>query len=405
MVFLPLKSPGMFWKRKIKTDTKKRRKSSLREWGEAAIFAIIAATLIRTFIFEAYTIPTPSMEKSLLVHDFLFVNKVSYGARVPMTPLAVPFTLNTLPLINLRSYSTWPHFGYHRIKGFHPIRRDDVVVFNFPEGDTVVVQTEGTYTYYQLCRQMGRDAVLNNPEYTVLTRPVDREENYIKRCIAIPGDTLEIKGSRVYVNGILNPLPIHSEMFYDVVTNGTPFDQDRLDELNIDPPMGDPVQSGNKLDYVFDLTAGGLASLKQFSNVVSITPQINTGPDPDAFPHDPAHYKWDADYFGPIWIPKKGVTIPIDSSNIALYKRIIDTYEGNTLDIRGGVIYINGKPADHYTFKMDYYWMMGDNRHNSLDSRFWGYVPEDHIVGKAWFIWMSYGSHGIRWNRLFRGIH
>jgi signal peptidase I len=384
---------------------KKRKKSVVREWVDAAIFAIIAATLIRTFLFEAYTIPTPSMEKSLLVHDFLFVDKITFGARVPMTPLAVPFTLNTLPLFNLQSYSGWPHFGYHRFKGMRHIRRNDVVVFNFPEGDTVVVQTEGTYTYYQLCRQMGRDAVLNNPEYTVVTRPIDREENYIKRCVAIAGDTLEIRKSRVYVNGIERSLPPQSEMFYDVLTTQTTFDADRLDELHIDPPMGDPVPVGNKLVYTFDLTGEGVKALHQFSNVISITPQINTGVDADAFPHDSTHFKWDADYYGPIVIPKKGVTVHIDTSNIALYRRLIQTYEDNAVDIRDGSIYINGKPASQYTFQMDYYWMMGDNRHNSLDSRFWGFVPEDHIVGRAWFIWLSYGSHGIRWNRLFHGIH
>ncbi|HVB02391.1 MAG TPA: signal peptidase I [Chitinophagaceae bacterium] len=394
----------MKWTFRKKKGEIKRKKSVLREWLDAAVFAIIAATLIRTFLFEAYTIPTPSMEKSLLVHDFLFVNKLTYGARIPMTPLAVPFTLNNIPLLNIQSYSNWPHWGYHRIKGFHSIHRQDIVVFDFPEGDTVVKETEGTYTYYQLIRQLGREGVWNNPQYTIVTRPIDREENYIKRCIAISGDTLEVRGSVVYVNGKISPLPPHAEMFYDVVTNETPFDLDRLDELHIDPPMGAPVQDGNKMYYTFDLTRNKLAELKRFSNVVSITPQINTGVDPDAFPHDSLHFKWDADYYGPIYIPKKGATVHIDTANIALYRRVINTYEGNTLKIQDGVIYINGKPTDHYTFKMNYYWMMGDNRHNSLDSRFWGFVPEDHIVGKAWFIWMSYGKHGIRWNRLFKGI-
>ncbi|HUX85345.1 MAG TPA: signal peptidase I [Chitinophagaceae bacterium] len=387
------------------TAPRKRRKSVLREWVDAAIFAIVAATLIRTFLFEAYTIPTPSMEKSLLVHDFLFVDKITYGPRIPMTPLAVPFTLNSLPLFNLQSYSNWPHFGYHRIRGMRHIRRNDVVVFNFPQGDTVVVQTEGNYTYYQLVRQMGRQSVLNNPEYTIVTRPIDREENYIKRCIAIAGDTLEIRKSVVFVDGKEASLPPHSEMFYDVLANQTPFDADRLDELKIDPPFGDPVQDGNKLMYTFDLTQDGVAALRKFSNVINISPQIATGTDLDAFPHDTAHFKWNADYFGPVWIPKKGATVHLDLSNIALYRRVIQTYEKNSLAIRDSTIFINGKPADHYTFKMNYYWMMGDNRHNSLDSRFWGFVPEDHIVGRAWFIWMSYGHHGIRWSRLFRGIH
>jgi signal peptidase I len=378
---------------------KKKKKSTAREWIDAAIFAIIAASIIRTFFFEAYTIPTPSMEKTLLVHDFLFVNKLSYGPRVPMTPLAVPFTLSTIPVLNIRSYSNWPHFKYHRLPGFGHVHRRDVVVFNFPEGDTVLKE-KPEQDYYELVRQYGRRYIHDN--FTIVTRPVDRKENYIKRCVGIPGDTLQVKNGYVYVNGVEEKLPPHLEKFYLVQTDGSVFNPNRLDELGIAQPMNlDPTTA----TYQFNLTRADSTALSKFTIVKSITRYVKTGVDPTVFPQDSAHFKWDADHYGPIYIPKKGATVHLDMSNIALYRRLIDVYEHNKLSIRDSVIYINGAPADHYTFKMNYYWMMGDNRDNSLDSRFWGFVPEDHVVGKAWFIWMSYDSHGIRWRRLFNGIH
>lgn len=377
---------------------KKKKKSTAREWIDAAIFAVIAASIIRTFFFEAYTIPTPSMEKTLLVHDFLFVNKLSYGPRVPMTPLAVPFTLSTVPVLNIRSYSNWPHFNYHRLPGFGHVQRRDVVVFNFPEGDTVLKE-KPEQDYYEMVRQYGRKYVQDN--FTIVTRPVDRKENYIKRCVGIPGDTLQVKNGYVYVNGTEEKLPPHLEKFYLVQTDGSVFNPSRLDELGIAQPMGlDPTTS----TYQFNLTRADSAALSKFTIVKSITRFVKNGVDPTVFPQDSTHFKWDADHYGPIYIPKKGATVHLDMSNIALYRRLINVYEHNKLSIRDSVIYINGAPADHYTFKMNYYWMMGDNRDNSLDSRFWGFVPEDHIVGKAWFIWMSYDSHGIRWRRLFNGI-
>lgn len=380
-----------------KGKRKKKKKSTLREWVDAAIFAIIAASIIRTFFFEAYTIPTPSMEKTLLVHDFLFVNKLAYGPRVPMTPLAVPFTMSTIPILNIRSYSNWPHFDYHRLPGFGDVKRGDVVVFNFPEGDTVLKGNEADY--YEMIRRRGREFVYNN--YTIETRPVDREENYIKRCVGIAGDTLQVINGVVYVNGKSEGMPPHSQKLHLVQTNGSVFNPNRLNDLKISPPKHmDPTTS----TYEFNLTPGDSANLSHFNMVKNITKELNTYIDPGIFPRDTAHFKWAADEYGPIYIPKKGATIPIDSSNIELYRRVIKSYEGNKLETKDGKIYINGKPADSYTFKMNYYWMMGDNRDNSLDSRYWGFVPEDHIVGKAWFIWMSYGEHGIRWKRLFSGI-
>lgn len=378
---------------------KRKKKSTLREWIDAAVFAIIAASIIRTFFFEAYTIPTPSMEKTLLVHDFLFVNKLSYGPRVPMTPVAIPFTLSTDPLFHMRSYSNWPHFGYHRLPGFGHVHRRDVVVFNFPEGDTVLKE-QPEQDYYELVRSYGRQYIKDN--YTIVTRPVDRKENYIKRCVGIPGDTLSVRDGVVYTDNALETIPPESEKFYLVQTDGTTFNLNRLSELGIAPPMGvDPTTS----TYRFNLTRDDSAALSRFSNVKNITRYLSTGVDPTVFPQDSAHFKWDADHYGPIYIPKKGATVHLDLSDIALYRRIIEVYEHHRFAIRDSVIYIDDKPADHYTFQMNYYWMMGDNRDNSLDSRFWGFVPEDHVVGKAWFIWMSYGDHGLRWSRLFRGIH
>lgn len=381
-----------------KPKKKKKKKSALREWVDAIIFAVIAATIIRTFFFEAYTIPTPSMEKTLLVHDFLFVNKLSYGPRVPMTPLAVPFTMSTIPILNIKSYSDWPHFGYHRLPGFGDIERSDVVVFNFPEGDTALKGSEADY--YAMVRRRGRQFVKDN--YTLVTRPVDRKENYIKRCTGIAGDTLQVINGFVYIDGEREKVPPHSQKYYLVQTDGSVFNMSRLHDLGISPPNRmDPTTS----TYEFNLTPGDSAALSQFTMVKSLTRELAHGVTPAVFPHDTVHFKWNADFYGPIYIPKKGATVHIDTANIALYKRLIRVYEKNELEIKNGTIYINGQPTDHYTFKMDYYWMMGDNRDNSLDSRYWGFVPEDHVVGEAWFIWMSYGEDGIRWSRIFNGIH
>lgn len=386
-------------KEKGKGKRRKKKKSTLREWIDAAIFAIIAASIIRTFFFEAYTIPTPSMEKSLLVHDFLFVNKLSYGPRVPMTPLAVPFTMSTVPILNIRSYSNWPHFDYHRLPGFGDVERSDVVVFNFPEGDTVLKE-KPEMDYYEMIRHYGREYIHNN--FTIVTRPVDRKENYIKRCVGIAGDTLQVIDGVVYVNGKKEKIPPHSQKHYLVQTDGSVFNPNRLKDLKIAPPLHmDPTTS----TYEFNLTPGDSVALSKFTMVKNISKELATMVDPAVFPQDTAHFKWAADEYGPIYIPKKGATVHIDTSNIALYKRLIDVYEDNDIAVKDGKIFINGKLSDSYTFKMNYYWMMGDNRDNSLDSRYWGFVPEDHIVGEAWFIWMSYDENGIRWSRLFNGIH
>lgn len=389
-----------FWKKNKEGQPKK--KSTAREWLDAGIFAIIAATLIRTFIFEAYTIPTPSMEKTLLVNDFLFVSKISYGPRIPMTPLAMPFVHHTMPFTkSTKAYSEAIKWKYKRLPGFSDIKRYDVVVFNFPEGDTVAIDSPDP-SYYNMVRQNGWQAVQNS--YQIIHRPVDKRENYIKRCMAEAGDTLRIVHGVVYINGQAAPVPPASQHKYVVETSGDQLNGSRLEELGITGP--EYTFDNNK--FVYNLTPENVAALKQFPIVKNITMyeesnyiDFNYNM---VFPHDTAHYKWTEENFGPLYIPKKGATVKLDDSNFAIYDRIIRVYEGNTLEKKDGKFVINGQPADSYTFKMNYYWMMGDNRNNSLDSRFWGFVPEDHVVGKAWLIWMSYGENGIRWSRLFRGI-
>ncbi|MEZ5046719.1 MAG: signal peptidase I [Chitinophagaceae bacterium] len=389
---------------KKKENTSKKKKSLLREWLDAAVFAIVAATIIRTFFIEAYTIPSPSMEKSLLVNDYLFVSKMHYGARLPMTPLAIPFIHNSMPFVGGKSYSTAVKWPYKRLWGFSEIQRFDDVVFNFPNGDTVYLP-DPSQDFYSYARQLGRQ---NIPDDQIATHPVDKKENYIKRCVAIAGDTLHLKQGVLHINGETIPDFKYQLQSYRVVTNSIPFNTDMLEEIGIDPETDGKLTTPNV--YFFYLTKTQANLLKTtFSNVLEVVPLYEQ---PDmispytgmTYPYDSTHFKWNVDNYGPIYIPKKGVTVMIDSSNIALYRRVIKNYEGHDLVEKNNKIFIDGKEAKSYTFSMNYYWLMGDNRHQSSDSRFWGFVPEDHVVGKAWFIWMSYGKHGIRWNRLFRSV-
>jgi signal peptidase I len=383
---------------------KKKKKSVGREWLDAALFAIVAATLIRTFFFEAYTIPTGSMEGTMLIHDYLFVSKLAYGPRVPMTPLAVPLVHNSLPLTGGKSYSEAIKWGYHRLPGFGHVERNDVVVFNGPSADTAIAESPDM-DYYQAVRAYGRDAI--HSKYTIVARPVDKKENLIKRCVGMPGDVLEVKDARVHINGQATPLFPHSKLNYIVRTNG------------IAPGVADNVELIQRLNnstYAYNLANDQVEEVKKSRNVISAEPYFRdpagaapSEPSEWVFPIDTLHFKWNRDNYGPITIPKAGVTVTLSAENIALYRRVIGNYEANKLEERDGKIIINGKEATSYTFKMNYYWMMGDNRHNSLDSRYWGFVPEDHVVGKAWFVWLSYGDDGplksMRWGRLFHGIH
>lgn len=359
----------------ISSSHKSSKKSKLREWADALIFAVVAATLIRTFVVEAYTIPTSSMEKTLLVGDFLFVSKIHYGARVPMTPIAFPFAHHTMPMFGGKSYLEWINIPYYRISGFADIKNNDIVVFNYPMEDF---------------------------------RPVDKRENYIKRCIGIPGDSLKIVDRQVFINGNKNYNASTMQFSYVVQTDGTPINPKILQQNDITEGSGIFTRGLFK----YELPLDKVEKIKQLKNVRSVEffpIDKNRGADL-LFPNDDLHFmNWNLDNYGTIWIPKKGVTIPLNETNIAIYKRLITIYEGNELEIKGNKIFINGKETTQYTFKMNYYWMMGDNRHNSLDSRYWGFVPEDHIVGKAWLIWMSWDTFGelwskIRWKRLFNFI-
>ncbi len=389
-----------FWK-KNKENKKKKKKSFWREWLDAALFAIIAATIIRTFFIEAYTIPTPSMEGSMLVNDFLFVSKTAYGPRIPNTPLAFPLVHNTMPITGGKSYSEAVHWGYKRLPGFGHVKRNDVVVFNFPNGDTVLAEKPDR-DYYEICRTEGGRAAVHNL-YTIITRPVDKKENYIKRCVGIPGDKLQLVYGILYVNDKPGELFPHAQMHYIVQTKGNMgFSEEFLEENRIQLLEA----AGNM--YRLNVPNDKLEMLKKLSNVshveLEMLPKESTAD--WAFPQDPTHFKWNRDNYGPFVVPKKGVTITLTPENIAFYRRIIANYEGNTLEEKEGKLFINGKETNSYTFKMDYYWMMGDNRHDSADSRYWGFVPEDHIVGKASFVWFSYeGSlFNIRWKRLLRSV-
>jgi signal peptidase I len=390
---------------------KKYKKSAAREWVDAGIFAIVAATLIRTFIFEAYVIPTPSMEKTLLVNDFLFVSKFSYGPRIPNTPIAMPFVHHTMPVFNMKSYVEWIHIPYTRWFPA-PVKRNDVVVFNFPAGDTVINKEEyqSEQPYYNVARMLGngdmnagREIILSDPDqYPLIVRPVDKQENYIKRCTGIAGDTLQIINQIVYINGKPTQLPPFSETNYIVLTGGQQLDETVMrDEYDVDINNGEEFQqTGVPNRYFMLLTAGARDKMIKNGLAKNITPYIDSSR--AQFPYDP-QYNWTVDNYGPIWIPKKGTTLILNTVNYPVYERVIRNYENNKLELLNGKIFINGKESTSYTFKMDYYWMMGDNRHQSQDSRFWGFVPEDHVVGEAWMIWMSW-KNGVRWSRLFNKI-
>ena len=387
----------------------KIKKTPMREWVDAIIFAVIAATIIRVFMIEAYTIPTSSMEKSLLVGDFLFVSKLSYGPKVPNTPLAFPFVHHTMPLTTYtKSYVEWLKLPYYRFPGLTTVKNNDVVVFNYPDGDTVALKVQNQ-SYYALVRDYGRYRVWNDKANfgDIVARPVDKRENYIKRCIGIPGDTLEIKDQVVFINGKAADLPNQAQFKYLVRTDGTRINPMALDKLNITEDIG----MAGPDEMVMTLTNETAEKIKSFVNVKEVKKIIQPKGfwQPYIFPFD-SIYPWNVDNFGPLVIPKAGVTVEINTKNIVLYERIIKAYEHNNLEIRGNEILINGKPATSYTFKLDYYWMMGDNRHNSADSRFWGFVPNDHIVGKAVFVWLSLDKNKplfggkIRMNKLFRSI-
>ena len=423
-LFAPFYFPYLGYSDKVRyigvEGAKHYKKPGWREWIDAAVFAIVAATLIRTFIFEAYTIPSGSMENTLLVNDFLFVSKFSYGPRIPNTPLSIPFVHNYIPGTSRKSYTTTIKLPY--IRWFAaPVKRGDVVVFNFPEGDTVInlPEYQSFRPYYTLMRELGggdinkgRQIILNDPDqYPLAIHPPDKTDNYIKRCVAVSGETLQIKEGQVYVNGQLQTPPINSKMDYRLITKGQLLDPTIMkEEYDVDMDKSEDVRTYDKYQrplppnqYEMTISYKSFQKLKTNSTLAEsifpvvedtayYTPQMNNY----VFEHG-----WTVDKYGPIWIPKKGSTLILKPDNYSIYERAIRVYEHNNLETKDGKFYLNGNQVTSYTFKMDYYWMMGDNRHGSQDSRFWGFVPEDRVVGKAWMIWFSWEG-GPRWNRLFR---
>jgi signal peptidase I len=423
-IFLTQYIPWGAWK-----QSKNPQIRSILGWVDDIVFALVAVYFINIFVFQNYQIPSSSLEKSLLVGDYLFVSKLSYGPRVPNTPIAFPLVQNTFPIFNCKSYLDWPEWGYKRVKGLGEVKRDDIVVFNFPAGDTVALKVQNP-DYYTLVKEYGRDYVWEDKATfgDVIYRPVDKRENYVKRCIGMPGDTIEIRNNQVFIDGKAAKNPEKLLYNYFIETDGSMLSEEQFRLLDISKDDRVLINGNNNANlmsflgiqpnaqgqfnpvYHFPMTQKALETAKKLPIIKQVIIE------PDSFggaTYFPVDYPtgWSRDNYGPLWIPKKGATIPLTEENIGLYSRCIRNYEGNTLEVKEGKAYINGQPADSYTFKYDYYWMMGDNRHNSADSRSWGFVPEDHIVGKPIMIWLSLDKDrgifdgGIRWNRMFRWVH
>ena len=406
-LYITKKVKWAFWRKTYKEGEKP---NVLLEWLDAVIYAVIVVTFINMFFIQSFVIPTSSMEKTLMTGDYLFVGKLAYGPKVAERPLSIPFVHNALPN-GSKSYSDLIKIDYRRLAGFSEVKRDDNVVFGFPHGDTVLRKCP-TDDYYTHVRLNGRE--YTEKMYGPLTvRPVDKKDNYVKRCVAIAGDTLQIKDGQVYVNGVPQESYPGIQNTYTVVTNGSSINSKLLDDMDVNPN-----------EYWFDAALPGYRSIplnkvnaekvSKLGNVVSVEQNIDSFPPdyPDSylliFPFS-RDFQWTRDNYGPLYIPAKDATVEINLTNLPLYRRIISVYEKNTLEVKDGKIFINGEVAESYTFQQDYYFMMGDNRHNSLDSRYWGFVPEDHIVGKPRVIWFSSDKNkpfprNIRWNRLFKFV-
>lgn len=429
--YITKKIPWTWWKK-----SKNKTVLTVMGWVDAIVFALVAVYFVNLYFFQNYVIPSSSLEKSLLVGDYLFVSKMSYGARVPQTPLHMPLTQHTMPIFNCKSYLEWVKWDYKRVDGLGKVQLNDIVVFNFPAGDSVAtaLQAEDIYRLsYQAGKelskpidmsglsledqrlvfdyyyQVGRKYINDNPQSfgEIVVRPVDRRENYVKRCVGLPGQILQIENRVIYLDGKANKEPDNVQYRYFVHTKGM-LPDDLCHELGISKEDLAGYYTDESV-YNMPLTAKAKDALLARKDIVTA---IENTPDDDAGGLYPLNKLtgWTVDNYGPIWIPKKGETIELSLDNLPLYERPIHAYEGNALEVKDGKIFINGEETTHYTFKMDYYWMMGDNRHNSADSRFWGFVPEDHIVGKPIFIWLSLDQDRgwfdgkIRWSRLFKFV-
>lgn len=407
-LYITKKVKWAFWKKKYKEGEKH---NVWLDWLDAIIFAVIVVTFINMFFIQSYTIPTSSMENTLMTGDYLFVGKVAYGPKVAERPLSFPFVHNTMPIFGGKSYSDLIKIPYRRLAGFSHVKRDDRVVFGFPHGDTVLTKAP-IDDYYTHVRMEGKDYVISTYG-PIITRPVDKKDFYVKRCVAVAGDTLQVIDGQVVVNGTPQKDYPGIQNTYTVKTSGSSINSKLLSNLDL-----------NYKEIWFDATLPGYPympmnaqtaeAISKIGNVTSITMNIDSYP-PD-YPDSPLmlfpfteSFKWTRDNYGPIYIPQKGATVDLTLENLPLYSRIISAYEGNDLQVKDGNILINGEIAPSYTFAMDYYFMMGDNRHNSLDSRYWGFVPEDHIVGKPRVIWFSTDKNkpfpkNIRWKRLFKFV-
>lgn len=417
-------------------------------WVDAIVFALVAIYFLNQFFFQNFVIPSSSLEKTLLTGDYLLVSKLSYGPRIPQTPLYMPLTQHTMPILGCKSYLERPHWEYRRVKGLGKVQLNDIVVFNYPAGDTVALNQQNQ-DYYRMAYQMG-DQMLGTPAADlnslptlfsaslsdsmsyeaqqeifgriygagvrymkqqpeqfgdIVARPTDRRENYVKRCVGLPGQTLEIKNNIIYLDGKKNREPENVQYAYEV-TFKQDIDIDLKKELGITDE--DLYTSRNGQTVWMPLTHAAKRALEARPDLVSSIKPAEASAD-WLYPQNMVK-KWTTANYGPIWIPKKGAKLDLTLENLPVYERPIRIYEGNNLEVRDGKILINGKVATSYTFKLDYYWMMGDNRDNSADSRFWGFVPEDHVVGKPLFVWLSLDPDyslfdgGIRWNRIFKRV-
>lgn len=410
-------------------------KSTIREWGEAILWAVVVASVFRTYMFETFTIPTGSMEGSMLVGDYLVVNKFTYGPKVPQTPFSMPLVHNTLPTSMVPSYTEWFSLPYKRLPGFRDVERGDAVVFSFPPGDTILVDKYyAGHDYYGIIRSeaiklakspaefdkdpakyLNRSRKLANKKFGLRARPVDKKEHYVKRCIGLPGEELSIVDRQVHINGepMVNPENLQFEYQVEFSSKVNAKKAMKLLELtNLD--LGQTLPASNGFKIIMALTNSEVDVLEGSG----LTPSIELMSTDhrkgtlEVFPntYSPEFNDWTPDNMGPLTIPKAGETIELNEKNIALYKRVISVYDGNDFEETADGVMINGEVAESYTFKQDYYWMMGDNRHRSADSRMWGFVPEDHIVGRASVVWFSkqntaqHGESKIRWDRMFKSV-